>query len=314
MAVPVYLFPASSPYFNGALSAAYPDVSAATGSIVFAGQQQNGSGINTISVTTDGGVTVTDLYTASALLIFPVSPSYSQNGTKIVFSEWDQTTVPNATFNIYTMDADGSNRVLVWTDTSGVFFGASQFPRFNPAGTKIIYQIRDATATYDIFNVMNVDGTGNASFLDLSGATTSVREPDWAVDNLLLFTRDNGVALTFSTCDNTGSGVLDITLDWGGDPLVELTNPRRFWGGTTFWFLSDDDTLVYFMSAGVDGTGTTVIVSNDGSAPAPQNHFGIGVFDSGSNFIITVDEFTLSSIDTTPPRIPICRILYGLGV
>lgn len=313
MAAPVYLFPADSPYFDGALSAAYPDVSAITGDIVFAGQQQNLSGIGTISVTDITGAAVTDLYTASALSIFPVSPSYSQDGTKIVFSEWDQSTVPNATFNIYTMDIDGSNLVLIWTDTSGVFLGASQYPRFNPAGTKIIYQIRDATATYEIFNVMNVDGTGNASFLDLSGATTSVREPDWAVDNLILFVKDDGAAITFSTCDNTGGGVLDITLDWGGDPLVELTNPRRFWAGTIFWFLSDDATLTYFMAAAIDGTGTTVIVSNDGSAPAPEEHFGIGVFDSESNFVITVDEFTLASIDTTPPRLPICRILYGLG-
>jgi len=272
------LFPSDSPYFDGGLVAYYPDVSAASSQLVFAGEQQNGSGISTISVTDNTGVTVTDLYTPGNASVFPTSPSYSQDGTKIVFSEHDLSTDPTA-YNIYTMNSDGSNLTKIWTDTSEVPYGDSLYPRFNPDASKIVFQIKDATSTYGILQTMNADGSGVTTILDLSGSAISVYEPDWSVDNLIVFVKDDGVTPTFATCDNSGGSVTAITLDWGGPALVQLANPRRLWNGTVFWFLSTDGSLIYLMRAQIDGTMTTALVTTDGSTiPIPDLDLGIGIF------------------------------------
>jgi hypothetical protein len=116
------------------------------------------------------------------------------------------------------------------------------------------------------------------------------------VDGKILFVHNASGTQKFYTCDNAGGTVTAITLDWSSTTLLDLSNPRRAWGDTVFFFIADDSTLTYFMKTGINGVGTIAKITSDGTPPAPQLGYGVGIYSNKRDFILTVDEFTLGLI------------------
>lgn len=96
----------------------------------------------------------------------------SHNGTKIAFRRCNNVNGYSEPDNIYTMNIDGSqtNKLTVAAGSE-----TSNFPRWSPDDSQIIYSYYDGTQ-WDIY-IMNADGTGQqniTSTLDWNEA-----DADW---------------------------------------------------------------------------------------------------------------------------------------
>ncbi len=100
-----------------------------------------------------------------------VNPMWSPDGTKIVFASYRN----NFNFDIYVMNADGTNQVNLTNDLSGTFnsgFPPNDLqPAWSPEGTQIAYT---RSAQGSELHVMNFDGTANLTLL-----TSGARSPVW---------------------------------------------------------------------------------------------------------------------------------------
>ena len=84
---------------------------------------------------------------------------WSPDGTKIVYVKEEP---ENFTSNIWTMSADGTNRIPL-TNTSEYFI-CQHFPEWSPDGTKIVFN-SGTTGEYEMW-VINSDGTGQTKIGD----------------------------------------------------------------------------------------------------------------------------------------------------
>lgn len=135
------------------------------------------STINVWVMNADGSG-VTPLTQLTALSAHNFDPSWSPNGTKIVFTsqrslDGNDAAGPNLTRNIWVMNADGSGATpLTVLKASGA---DSTVAAWSPDGAKIAYasqQALDGTnAANAAFNVwiMNADGSGNTPLTKLNG-------------------------------------------------------------------------------------------------------------------------------------------------
>lgn len=80
---------------------------------------------------------------------YAAAPRFSPDGSKIVFTSY----TPSLGFDIYMMDADGSNAIQLTTDGA-----ANCEPHFTPDGSKILFRTHRG-GTYDLYT-MNLDGSG----------------------------------------------------------------------------------------------------------------------------------------------------------
>ncbi|HEO65305.1 MAG TPA: DUF5050 domain-containing protein [Spirochaetes bacterium] len=134
---------------------------------------------------------------------FDVSPSYSPDGTKIVFMSYK-----NGNFEVYVIDADGTNPVNLSNHPSD-----DSEPSYSPSGNQIVFKSRRNGGDEEIY-IMNSDGTNpvNLSHSSLRDASPSV-SPDgnrivfysFRIYNLSeIFSMDiNGANLTRLTFSNS---------------------------------------------------------------------------------------------------------------
>ena len=107
---------------------------------------------------------------SGALSVFP---SFSPDGTKIVFSSnWG---LEPYYYNIYTINSDGTGLTQITFDNNA----QNQSPRFSPDGTKIVFSSFNVlTQISDIF-VVGVDGTGLTPVLGNTDINFGVSSPSW---------------------------------------------------------------------------------------------------------------------------------------
>ena len=149
--------------------------------------------------------------------------AFSGHNGKIVF---ESNRSGNA--DIYSMNADGSNRVQLTTTAS-----EDVEPRWSPDGTRIVFA-SDRTGIFQIYT-MNADGTGVQQLTNLLGHN---RRPSWTADGRILFhsdVDDPAQARDIFMMNADGSGVTNLTKSPGGDDAYATASPR----GSKIVFSSD---------------------------------------------------------------------------
>jgi Tol biopolymer transport system component len=170
------------------------------------------SGRDIYSVKTDG----TDLQRVTSSLAQEELPDWSPDGSKLVFEAGEKTR------NIYTIDADGSNRVQL-TDYNNTVLGA---PVWSPDGSRIAFnsilhhnaQSESEFGQYEIY-VMNADGSGVTRLTNLATPDRALRYPSWSPDGQrIVFESDEVLAgvLAFGrriyTMKSDGSDLKEINM------------------------------------------------------------------------------------------------------
>jgi hypothetical protein len=162
----------------------------------------NADGSNQTRVTTD----------SINFILQESSPSFSPDGTKIVFHATD-------TFiDIYQINADGSNRINL-TNGSGSRY--SYNPSYSPDGSKIIFTSTVINFAFPGINIMNSDGSGRVR---LSGNTQNADPGVFSPNGRKivytsagdLFTMDIDGTNQINVTPSTGS--IEREPSWGGFP------------------------------------------------------------------------------------------------
>lgn len=180
------------------------------------------------------------------------APDWSPDGSKLVFTSLRDEVGENWNYEIYVMNADGSDQRRL-TDAPGV----DAFADWSPDGTRIIFEREGSNGTRDIW-MMNADGTSQVNLTD---------DPDH--DDILASWSPDGTRIAFaSDRDDLPGGceadcnvdVYVMTID--GSDLVRLTEdlandafPEWSPDGSRFLFHSNraGNWDVFVMNA--DGTG-----------------------------------------------------------
>lgn len=191
------------------------------------------------------------------------SPSYSPDGSKIVFAS--RRTRPGSTNDLYVMNADGSNQVGL--GIPGTF--ATESPSFNHDGTRIVYFAGRLTGptsnTQDIYAI-NPDGTNDVRL------TTAV-----GVDNQPAFSPDGSKIAFVSFRGGDTDGEIYV-MNSDGTNQTRLTNDSREDRFPTF---TPDGTRITFGNR-VDGHLSTINV--DGT--------GLVRLTTGGNFFYDYPSYT----------------------
>jgi Tol biopolymer transport system component len=150
-------------------------------------------------------------------------PSYSPDGTKIVFRGDHDLVDHSGDEELYVMNADGTNIVQLTSNT--VFDSA---PAFSPDGTKLAFEsARDSgnALVLDIY-VMNADGS---DVRRLTADPAHDEGPIWSPDGTkIAFTSERGGSSDIWVMNADGSGVRRLTddpardesPDWQGIPFA----------------------------------------------------------------------------------------------
>ncbi len=184
--------------------------------------------------------------TVAMWLLIPAAISLAATNGRIAY----QTNV-HATEQIYTMNADGSDKVRV-----AAYVGNSdQYPGFAPNGLRIAF-ISDLGlgGSNEIF-AMNTDGSG---LLQLSGNDKVNASPEYSADSL---------KITFVS-DMSGGGLLDqeiYTIPATGGVATRLTTNALPDADPSF--SPDGQTVIYSCSTGVVGDDDLCTVNADGLSP-----------------------------------------------
>ena len=194
-------------------------------------------------------------------------PTWSADGTKLAFGSRDS---PDAQFDIFTMDLDGSNQVNL---TKTPKYDES-YPDFSPDGSQICYWLTGlfgSTQTSGIY-LMNADGS-DPTVLIGHDPTTFIEEKgecDWSPD---------GTKIAIGYKDRSGetsdekNGDFEVyVINPDGSDLANLTsnsagdfNPRWSPDGKKITFVSnrDGDKDIYTMDA--DGSDVTPVTTDSGT-------------------------------------------------
>jgi TolB protein len=211
----------------------------------------------------------TDLNPRSRLNFFP---TWSADGTKLAFGSRDS---PDARFDIFTMDLDGSNQVNL---TKTPKYDES-YPDFSPDGSQICFWStgnfgsKQASGIY----LMNADGSHPTLLIghDPTMYIEARGECDWSPDGTKIaigkiadigykdgsgYTSDEKIGdYEVYVINSDGSDLTNLTSNSAGD-----FNPRWSPDGKKITFVSnrDSDLEVYTMDA--DGSDVAQITTNSG--------------------------------------------------
>jgi len=178
------------------------------------------------------------------------SPNWSPDGTKLVFYSDRNDQVPTKTFDIYTMNADGTNQTLV-TNNAIQDLGV----QWSPDGSRLVFSSGGTTAQADDpareIYTMNPDGTSVSAPLTSNAFNDDI--PSWSPD---------GTKIVFMSKRDGNNEIYSMNAN--GTNQVNLSNssssdhfPTWSPDGTKIVFLSmrDGNSEMYTMNP--DGTNQT---------------------------------------------------------
>jgi len=248
------------------------------------------------------GTGLTPLTTVTASGADSYDPECSPDGTMVVFHsarDVDGTDAPNpnGTFNIWRVNADGTDLTPLTTATA---IGAYSFhPRWSPDGTEIIFDSArnldgtDAPSPNETSNIwrMNADGTGLAALTSATANGADSRRPQWSADGTdVAF--DSGRKLDGTDAPNGAWNIWRVRAD--GTGLVPLTSATADGAGSFRPEWSPDGAQVVFDSTRkLDGT----------DAASPNGTFNIWRVNADSTGLTPLTTATASGADSLEPRV-----------
>jgi Tol biopolymer transport system component len=179
-----------------------------------------------------------------------LAPAWSPDGSKIAFASAQPGGSVN--FNIYIMDADGSNAKTLTTSPDQEFG-----PTWSPDGRKIAFE-RQLPQGDKIF-IMNADGSEQVQLQ--TGGTVSEYDPDWSPDGRkIAFIRSGGtINDQIFTINIDGSDLTQLTRD-SDSADTDFTNASPEWS-------PDGSKILFsrFFGTGLDAKYDVHVMSADGS-------------------------------------------------
>lgn len=256
------------------------------------GSANAGTASNIWTVGSDGNsaVALTQLLNASSF-----DPQWSPDGTKIVFYSGralngTDAANDNDTFNVWVMDADGSNPTPLTALTAASANAVE--PQWSPDGTKIVYRSRQALDGSNAANannvpniwMMNADGSGETPLTELDGTGVLQVDPDWSPDGTkIAFRANRTLDGSDAPNDNNTFNIWVMNADGTQEtPLTSLTAASTFTGRPQW---SPDGAEILFHSArALDGSDSANATSNiwvmnaDGTGQEPLTELQVSTF------------------------------------
>lgn len=254
------------------------------------------TGVNNIWAINDDGTGLTALTSTTASGADSFNPQWSPDGSKVTFYskrkvDGSDTVNTNNTFNIWLVDADGTNLTALTTVTAAS--ATSSSPRWSPDGSKIVYTSRrnldgsDTGTVNGAFNIwlINADGTGSSSLTTVTTSGANGLGPQWspdgskvafyakrnldgtnngaanAADNIWIINAD-GTGLTALTTTTT-SGADSINPQWSPDGSKIVFSSKRKTDGTD---TLNTNSVSNIWMVNVDGTGLTALTTATASS------------------------------------------------
>lgn len=236
-------------------------------------------------------------------------PSVSHDGTLVCVHGQYIVGGPDDSDELWIMGIDGSNPTQL-TNFDGLV-NVTMRGSFSPDDSQIVFDRQDATHT--ITEIWRIDADGsNLTMIESFGTTVSATAPCWGFNDVIVFLKKDftsGDPYEIWTMDPDGSGAAQLMTDLD---LTDALVSQPTWSTDAvhiFVQLNLADALtLYKMDA--DGLNSTAVLADD---PNWSTIFqGFAIVPPGTLFFIIAEEFSIF-ITIGPPRLPICRILYGLG-